>query len=988
MASGSSPNPFGVLLRRLRLDAGLTQEELAERARLSWRAISDLERGIKLVPRRETVALLVEALALTGDARVAFETAARRPAPDAPVLPIDPQPVPDAPPLPTGRYLGASPLLPLVAREREMARILAALEAGTGGQGRTLLLAGEAGVGKTRLAQETMQRARAAHHLVLVGRCYQEHTTSPFFPFLEVLGNAWEAAPETLRRQAAQRYAGLGQLVPELLPTSSIVEGEDPRLRLLRAVAGFLHALARLVPLVLLLDDLHWADSSSMDLLLHLARALHGERVLLLGTYRDTEVDAAHPFDGVIAQLLRERLVDVITVPRLPLAGTSTLIGTHFGMTGISADLTGLVHERTDGNPFFIEEVLTSLVETGILYQEEGRWERKSIVRLEVPFSVRAMVSQRVGQLPAVGQDLLRAASVLGQEFDLDILLATLGQEEDVVLTGLDAALALRLLEERQVSRGERFAFVHALVLQALYDEVPRYRLRRLHLRAGEALLRARGERPDVFADLARHFLAAADEERAARYAELAGDQAMRLYARAEAEGHYRTALSLRQARGERAAAATLGRKLGEVLTAAQRPDEARDVLEAARTIATELGDAYALALIHHRLAAVAGVHGNHPEAIPHLERALALWPAERENVDLARLLYDATCSIGTIQGTADPYARRLIDLAERLGDPAIVALSIANMFWLSIGTDMPFQEMLLPLGRAMAMAEQAEDWWILADLQLARAMGLSVLGDLRGGLAEYKRIIPTAERGDYPMLIMNAQWGMARLYVQMGDWVAAREAAQAAQAASSEYTDHHLLSWTSGEYAAGIAGLQRKLDEMREQHLQSGILFVSRDLIDSLLQLGRWEEAASLAREALALLPEHPIKRRAADLLPTLVEALACVGDPVAASLLEEADALLASYGYLCWRPRLVRAQGLVLARAGRTDEALVALQASASEARAQGAQVELGRTLAALIAHARTGGDEALAASVAAEHAALLERIGPEVRRLAWAK
>ena len=237
--------------------------------------------------------------------------------------------------------------------------------------------------------------------------------------------------------------------------------------------------------------------------------------MLLLGTYRDVEVDRQHPLEAALTQLRRERLAEVVALRRLTPEGTAALIGAHFGIEAVSEELRDLVHARTEGNPFFTEEVLTTLVEQGVIYRAGDGWQRQEVTAIAVPESVKAVVGQRVGRLPEATQETLRTASVLGQEFDLAVLVAAAGQPEAVVLDQVEAALTARLLEERRVGRSERYAFSHALIAQTLYDEVPRFRLRRLHLRAAAALAAAHGEQPKAAAELARHWLAGGDDARA-----------------------------------------------------------------------------------------------------------------------------------------------------------------------------------------------------------------------------------------------------------------------------------------------------------------------------------------------------------------------------------------------------------------------------------------------------------------------------------------
>ncbi len=234
---GPNAESFAALLRRLRRRKGLTQEQLAEASRVSWRSVSDFERGATRTPHRDTVALLADALGLDGDERATFEAVALqdpRAHQSSPQSAAAASAAPDAraptPGLPTGGYLGACPTTPMIARNAESGRVLTALHDAATGRGRLIMLTGEAGVGKTRLAQEAMIRAREMGFVVLIGRCYEEHVGSPFFPFLEALAAAWAAASPALREQAAVRFRDLGRLLPDaVLPAP--MSSDDPRPR-------------------------------------------------------------------------------------------------------------------------------------------------------------------------------------------------------------------------------------------------------------------------------------------------------------------------------------------------------------------------------------------------------------------------------------------------------------------------------------------------------------------------------------------------------------------------------------------------------------------------------------------------------------------------------------------------------------------------------------------------------------------------------------
>jgi serine/threonine-protein kinase len=262
-----------------------------------------------------------------------------------------------------GSYLGALPPGPLVAREEELARLQFALDVVEGGAGQLILLAGEPGIGKTRLAQEVTLLAHNRGFLLATASCYERCQSLSLYPFSEALGQVYEAAPPALRAQVSRRWPTLRSLFPEQLGTPASALPADPEQQqvLIREVTGFLVALAETRPLALLLDDLHFADQDSLNLLADLARHTRSHRVLLLGTYRDGELDREHPVRRMVHDLTREHLVERITLGRLPVEGTAAMVAaTVAGTEGVS-EFAEFVHRRTKGNPFYIETMLQAL---------------------------------------------------------------------------------------------------------------------------------------------------------------------------------------------------------------------------------------------------------------------------------------------------------------------------------------------------------------------------------------------------------------------------------------------------------------------------------------------------------------------------------------------------------------------------------------------------------------------------------------------------
>lgn len=578
VSSSRSPvaSAFATALRRERESAGLTQAELADRAGLGVRTVSNLERGINTSPYPSTVRLLADALSLPAAARGGLMSAAGRGADnvghDRPM---------------TGGFLGAAPVGSLVARDAERTAITSALAATIAGHSAVVLLTGEPGIGKTRLAQEASIYAAESGYLVVSGRCYEQQRETPFVPLYEVFGALCQAAPASVREGLVERWPPLVTLLPDQFPNHepSAWTSPDAAQILHRAATGLTREVAALQPVAILLDDLHWADAATVELLTHLVRHTANDRLLLLGTYRDAEVDSAHPVRRLAHALYRERQTRAITVDRFDRNTTAHLIAQQLDGSAVADSLSDLVHSHSDGNPFFTAEIVTGLVERGDLVQVAGAWACRPDVGVEAPASVREVVNERFTRLSSAARDALEAASVLGTVFDVDDV--AILDEEDLLEKALDDAVGSGLL----TIDGGRYAFDHSLTQQALYSGLSPAARHRRHRLIGERLER----RPPVVrrrrsAEIARHLEAGGLVERAIPFVLLAGEVAAGVYAQDEAIRLYGHAIDLAEEVGDKVAAATALERLGQVELAIARYDEAVNHLVRAADIYQRIG--------------------------------------------------------------------------------------------------------------------------------------------------------------------------------------------------------------------------------------------------------------------------------------------------------------------------------------------------------------------------------------------------------------
>jgi DNA-binding CsgD family transcriptional regulator len=418
------------------------------------------------------------------------------------------------------------PIASLAGREREQATLRAALDAALAGQGALVLIGGEAGIGKTTLAEWALAETKAQGAQTLVGRCYDLSQTPPYGPWQEAL----ERAPVG---------DGLPALPAALLPPDREGEPLTSLQAICRRARAYLAALAARRPVALLLDDLHWADPASLELLRVQGRGLSDLPLLILATYRSDELTRRHPLYQLLPLLVREARALRLDLHPLDEAGLRALAGRYALLPADEARLLAYLAERAEGNPFFAGELLRALEEGRALRREDDRWHLGDPAHVGVPLLLRQVLDARLMRLGAGEQGLLAAAAVIGQAVPLAVWQTVTGAGEDALLAAVERAAGTGLLVETPGEDAVRFA--HALIREALYDGTPGLRRRRLHRRAAEAL--AAQSRPDPDA-VAYHFQRA-DDPRAADWLERAGARAHRAYAWATAAARLEAALAL-----------------------------------------------------------------------------------------------------------------------------------------------------------------------------------------------------------------------------------------------------------------------------------------------------------------------------------------------------------------------------------------------------------------------------------------------------------
>jgi DNA-binding SARP family transcriptional activator len=668
-----------------------------------------------------------------------------------------------------------------VGREAELAELLDGLEEALSGRGRLYLIAGEPGIGKSRLADELIARARARGARILVGRCWEAGGAPAYWPWVQPLrAYVRDADPEAVRAQLGAGAADLAQIVPELrelfpdLPSPEPAESEAARFRLFDSTASFLRNASGERPIVLVLDDLHAADQPSLLLLGFLTAALADSRLLVVGTFRDVDPTVRDPLESTLAELGREPVTRRIQLSGLSEDDVRRLTEVTTGTSAPEAVVSAL-HAETEGNPLFVSEIVRLLA-------AEGRLDLARTTSIPIPASVREAIGHRLRRLSGECRRVLSLASVLGREFGLVALERVADYTGiDKLLAVLDEAIAARVIEEVPGPLG-RLRFGHALIREALYEEIPAtYRLR-LHSRVAEVLEELyAGSVEAHLAELAFHFsmaVPAGSPSKAIEYASRAGDRAIALLAYEEAVRLYELALALVE---DNALRCDLLLKLGDAQARAGHTPASKQTYREAAELATalDLPEQLARAALGYGGRFVWDVSRDDEYLVPLLERALSAlgdkegglrvrllarlaggplrdsrFPPERkvalgqEALGLARSIGDrgtlAYALIGYVTGHLSPdftprqpeLATELIETSLQAGEKERAAEGYDLRFFASIELGEPGLEVELESITSLAaeLRQPAQDW--------LAAVSAALIALLQGRLTEAERLV------------------------------------------------------------------------------------------------------------------------------------------------------------------------------------------------------------------------------------------------------
>jgi len=631
-----------------------------------------------------------------------------------------------------------------VGRIAERARLAELWREACAGSRRLALIGGEAGVGKTALSTHLAQQAHAEGAAVLYGRC-DEDIGVPYQPWAQGLSHFVSEAPSMILDQYVEAHGGdLARLIPEIaerVPGLHAPRHSDPeteRYLLYAAISRLLEEAARQEPILLILDDLHWADGPTLSLLRHVIGAEGQMGVMLLATYRDSDLSRDHPLVALLADLHREHGVERVSLSGLHsedvLAMMEAIAGHELG-PDVRA-LAPAISRETAGNPFFAGELLRHLTESGAIVSDEvGRWRfTGAIADLGLPQTVREVIGRRVARLGEDARAVLSVAAVIGRDFEFDLLLPVLELTETRLLDVLEEAVAASLLKEHSEHAGW-FTFTHALVEHALYEDLGPTRRASLHRRLGEALEQQCGDEPgERLAELASHWAAATVSTHTAKalhYARLAADRALGQLAPDEAARWYRKALELHaQLHGERSERCELLIGLGEAERQVGDPAFRHTLLDAAE-LAQALGDSDRLcrAVLANNRGWASSYGGVDVERVDAIEAAATALGADDPRRAQVLALLATELQFADEPARCHQVAAEAITLARTAGDRVALAHTIANAGW-AVVVPQTLAERRLMMDELGQLAPSIDDPRLSARAAVSRMMVGLELGD------------------------------------------------------------------------------------------------------------------------------------------------------------------------------------------------------------------------------------------------------------------
>ncbi len=716
-----------------------------------------------------------------------------------------------------------------VGRDDELALLRNKLDRALDGHGGIVLVGGEPGVGKTTLVRQFIRESESRGALALFGRCYEMEGALPYSPFVEMLEQGLGVMPsEIVREDMGADAAEVARMVPEIrrrfpdIPPPLDLPPEQQRRYFFNAVGAFIGRAAARFPLVLVMDDVHWADIPTLLLIEHMAELVPGMRVLGIGTYRDVELDVARPLAATLDRMVRARTVERVPVKRFDRASVTRMVESLAGRTPPEAIVEAIFSE-TEGNPFFVDEVYRHLVEEGKVFDAEGEFRTDlEVDEVDVPESVRLVVGRRLGRLGSEAQKALAAGAVVGRGFPFSMLEEITDIGSGRLLDIVEEAEAARVIVPEEVEGEVHYSFGHELIRQTLLASMSLLRRQRLHLAVADAMER----RPSSHAsEISHHLLQAgvtADRERTLTCLERAADQALAAAAYEEALRAIDDALSLLG--DDPLRAARLRERRGQAIRVFGRFDDCLAIWDQVLDVYAEYGELDAAAELCWQIGYQMAWLNRFPEAFETYTRGLEILGDRKVRAKAA--LVGGT---GLLTGFAGAYvdSEAQLDEAERIASEFDDRVNLGRAEWGRCLVRWSFAQ--LPLAaeagrRAVAYLRETNDLFSLADSLAWLSLPLATLGLLaESASAAHEALDLSLKAGHIAAEVLARRGIMLSETLPNGD-LAAQEAAVRKDLELCLSMDS---PWSAQSYAwiGVVLSLRGELDEGLEMAEQAALL-------------------------------------------------------------------------------------------------------------------------------------------------------------------
>jgi tetratricopeptide (TPR) repeat protein len=687
-----------------------------------------------------------------------------------------------------------------IGRDSEFQELKSQLDESISGNGRLVLVAGEMGIGKTRLADELGKYATSQNVLYLKGKSLYKENSEPYLPFVEAFSSylSGEKEYQDVDSRAVMGAFGEESFSLGLLPLRQNTEVESvikkanlnirqERDRLFESICNLVIEISNDQPLLLVLDDLQWADDGTLQVLHYLARNIRHNKVLICGTYCPEDLNSNGGSSNSLPETIRrmriEKLFHEVRLTRFNEECTTQMIESLVGKQGLPNGFAKVLYKESEGNPFFVEEVLRSLVNEGIIDIASYKWAAQNdFSQIRIPGTVRDVIARRIDTLDDETKAILKVASVIGNSFTFDLLYKISDVEEEKVIDAIDASIAVNIIHEDSSSSDEKYKFDHALIREIIYTSMSKSRRRLMHKRIGVIIEKMNMNKLDEVAYiLAHHFRMGKDVEKTLLYAVLAGDRASKVFAPEEAINYYIMALrSLEQMENKTEILVTkLGvvSKLGEIFNVIGEWDVSLGYQNQALNLSKKIGNDLERARAYRTTGHIKQNKGEYDEALDNFERGLDISDRIQDThgmADTYRGLGRVFWRKGEFDNAIQNYEKGL-NLSEQILDEKLMAstyIELGNIYSELGNWDKAIEYHTSSLN----VLEKLNDFYEIGRSYNNLGVTYARKGDVGKAIEEYEKCIEISDKTGNIRMTGWALFNVAEAYAKLGEFSKAKE--------------------------------------------------------------------------------------------------------------------------------------------------------------------------------------------------------------------